>query len=197
LRTLYNFRRRLSEYNLAHGANLVAGAFVDITDQQLTTLAVRTGQQRMDSTQIASNIVIMSRLQLTVEAIQRLHRVLRDTDRQRYAELLAPYVAETTGHYVHRVKGYAATEIQLQPVGQALYELLQVLAADYDQTPAYQVAARLFAEQFRVVAEAAQAKTNQEISASSLQSLDDLEATYREKNRVGYKGYVANVTESL
>ena len=196
LRTLYNFRRRLSEYNLAHGANLVAGAFVDITDQQLTTLAVRTGQQRMDSTQIASNIVIMSRLQLTVEAIQRLHRVLRDTDRQRYAELLAPYVAETAGHYVHRVKGYAATETQLQPVGQALYELLQVLAADYDQTPAYQVAARLFAEQFRVVAEAAQAKTNQEISASSLQSLDDLEATYREKNRVGYKGYVANVTET-
>ena len=109
LRTLYNFRRRLSQYNLAHGANLVAGAFVDITDQQLTTLAVRTGQQRMDSTQIASNIVIMSRLQLTVEAIQRLHRVLSDADRQRYAELLAPYVGETAGHYVHRVKGYAAT----------------------------------------------------------------------------------------
>ena len=42
----------------------------------------------------------------------------------------------------------------------------------------------------------AQAKANEEISASSLQSLDDLEATYREKNRVGYKGYVANVTET-
>lgn len=53
LRTLYNFRRRLSQYNLAHGTNLLAAAFVDITDQQLTTLAVRTGQQRMDSTQIA------------------------------------------------------------------------------------------------------------------------------------------------
>jgi Transposase DDE domain len=47
-----------------------------------------------------------------------------------------------------------------------------------------------------VVADAVQAKANQEIRASSLQSLDDLEATYREKNRVGYKGYVANVTET-
>lgn len=57
LRTLYNFRRRLSQYyNLAHGINLLTTAFVDITDQQLTALAVRTGQQRMDSTQIASNI---------------------------------------------------------------------------------------------------------------------------------------------
>jgi Transposase DDE domain len=196
LRTLYNFRRRLSQYNLAHGTNLLAAAFVDITDQQITALAVRTGQQRMDSTQLASNIVIMSRLQLTVEAIQRLQRLLCETDQVRYAQLLAPYVGETAGHYVYRVKGFAAPEAQLQPVGQVLYELLQALAADYSQEPAYQVAARLFGDQYRVVADAVQAKANQEIRASSLQSLDDLEATYREKNRVGYKGYVANVTET-
>lgn len=196
LRTLYNFRRRLSQYNLAHGANLLTAAFVDVTDQQLTALAVRTGQQRMDSTQIASNIVIMSRLQLTVEAIQRLQRLMCETDQMRYAELLAPYVGETAGHYVYRVKGFAASEAQLQPLGQALYELLQAMAVDYGQEPAYQVAARLFSEQYRVVDETTQAKANHEISASSLQSLDDLEATYREKNRVGYKGYVANVTET-
>jgi hypothetical protein len=196
LRTLYNFRRRLSQYNLAHGTNLLTTAFGDITDQQITALALRTGQQRMDSTQIASNIVIMSRLQLTVEAIQRLQRLLSAPDQARYAALLAPYVGETAGHYVYRVKGFAASDAQLQPVGQVLYELLQVMAADYSHEPAYQVAARLFSEQYRVVDETAQAKANLEISASSLQSLDDLEATYREKNRVGYKGYVANVTET-
>ena len=196
LRTLYNFRQRLSQYNLAHGTNLLEPAFADITDQQITALAVRTGQQRMDSTQLASNIVIMSRLQLTIEAMQRLHRLLSETERAQYAELLTPYVGETAGHYVYRVKGFAASEAQLQPVGQALYELLQRMAADYGQEPAYQVAARLFGDQYQLVADAVQAKANQEISASSLQSLDDLEATYREKNRVGYKGYVANVTET-
>jgi hypothetical protein len=77
-----------------------------------------------------------------------------------------------------------------------LYQLLQAMAESYGQEPAYQVAARLFGEQYRVAAENAQAKPNQEISAGSLQSLDDLEATYREKNRVGYKGYVANLTET-
>ena len=196
LRTLYNFRRRLSQYNLAHGANLLATAFMDITDQQITALAVRTGQQRMDSTQIASNIVIMSRLQLTVEALQRLHRLLSESEQVQYAELLAPYVGETAGHYVYRVKGFSASEAQLQPVGQALYALLLAMAADYGQEPAYRVALRLFSDQYRLAADAVQAKANQEISANSLQSLDDLEATYREKNRVGYKGYVANVTET-
>jgi hypothetical protein len=196
LRTLYNHRRRLSQYNLEHGVNLLEAAFVDITDQQLTALAVRTGQQRMDSTQIASHIAVMSRLQLTVEAIQRLDRLLSEADRQRYADLVAPYVGETAGHYVYRVKGHSASEAQLQPVGQTLYQLLQAMADQYGQERAYQVAARLFGEQYRLVQETAQVKANQEISASSLQSLDDLEATYRAKNHVGYKGYVANLAET-
>jgi len=196
LRTLYNFRRRLSQYNLAQGTNLIERAFVDITDQQITSLAVATGRQRMDSTQIASNIVWMSRLQLAVEALQRLHRLLTEADRQRYAELVAPYVGETAGHYVYRVKGWSATVEQLQPLGQALHRLLQAMVPGYSQEPAYQVAARLFSEQFQVVDETVQAKPNESISASSLQSLDDVEATYREKNHVPYKGYVANVTET-
>ena len=33
LRTLYNFRQRLSKYNQEHGLNLVAQAFEEITDQ--------------------------------------------------------------------------------------------------------------------------------------------------------------------
>jgi hypothetical protein len=39
-------------------------------------------------------------------------------------------------------------------------------------------------------------KDNKEISSGSLQSLDDLEATYRRKGNQFYKGYVANVTET-
>jgi len=196
LRTLYGFRRRLSQYNLAHGVNLLQFALADITDQQIAAFAVATKQQRMDSTQIASNIVWMSRLQLAVEAAQRLHRLLAPADRERYADLLAPYVGERAGHYVYRVKGWSATLEQLQPVGQVLSGLLQAMAADYGEEPAYQVVMRLFAEQFQMVGETAQAKPNDQISASSLQSLDDVEATYREKNRVPYKGYVANVTET-
>lgn len=72
LRTLYNFRRRLSQYNVEQGTNLLAAAFVDITNRQITALKVRTGLQRMDSTQLAFDIVLMCRLQLTVETIQRL-----------------------------------------------------------------------------------------------------------------------------
>ena len=44
LRTLYNFRRRLSQHNTWTTApTCLAAAFVDITDQQITALAVRHG----------------------------------------------------------------------------------------------------------------------------------------------------------
>ena len=196
LRTVYNFRRRLSEYDVTHGTNLVALAFADITDQQLTELALRTGQQRMDSTQVASSIMLMSRLQLAVEAIQRLERLLTAADKERYCVLLAPYVGERASHYVYRIKDQAAKDAQLQAAGAVLYQLLEGMAEGYGQAVPYQVAARLFGEQFRVVEAAVQAKANKELTSGSLQSLDDVEATYREKNNVGYRGYVANVSET-
>ncbi len=40
IRTLYNFRWRLSEYNLKHGLNLLMKAFEDITDQQVIAFNV-------------------------------------------------------------------------------------------------------------------------------------------------------------
>jgi hypothetical protein len=39
-------------------------------------------------------------------------------------------------------------------------------------------------------------KANQELQADSLQSVDDLEATYRRKGSRDYKGYVANLSET-
>jgi hypothetical protein len=196
LRTLYNFRRRVSAYNRAQGTNLLQAAFADITDQQIVAFKVHTGQQRMDSTQIASNMLDMSRLQLLVEAVQRLHRLLSPDEQAGYAEWLAPYLAGSASNYVYRVKGRAATDAHLQALGPVLYRLLHELAPAYGQEPVYQVVQRLFADNFRLEAEVVQPKANAEIGSGCLQSLDDQEASYRRKDNQGYKGYVANLSET-
>lgn len=196
LRTVYYFRQRLSEYNLKHGLNLLEQAFEQITDQQIIELNIRTGVQRMDSTQIASNILDASRLHLLVEAVQRLHRLLTPTDQQRWQAEFTPYLSDTAGHYTYRVKGKAATQDHLEKVGQALGTLLQELKPGYQTQAVYQVVERLFRENFQVTPTGAQPKANQDLAASSLQSLDDLEATYRTKGTGHYKGYVANLTET-
>lgn len=196
LRTLYYFRQRLSAYNLREGINLLEKAFEHITDQQIVELKVRTGVQRMDSTQIASNILDASRLHLLVEGVQRLHRILEEADQQRLCEWFAPYLKETAGQYTYRIKGKEATQAHLAKVGKTLFVLLTELKPNYEKHAVYAVVARLFYEHFQVCKNDVHLKENQELPAGSLQSLDDLEATYRTKGTKHYKGYVANLTET-
>ena len=196
LRTLYYFRQRLSKYNQEHGLNLVAKAFENITDQQMVALKVKASVQRMDSTQIASNILDMSRLQLLVEGLQRLWRVLSEAEKQRYDEWLGEYVKSGSGQYVYRVKGKEATAAQTLQVGQVIYRLLDETKAAYGKTPIYQVLERLFQENFNLTKAGTQVKPNEEIGAGCLQSIDDQEATFRRKGPAEFKGYVANLTQT-
>jgi hypothetical protein len=196
IRTLYYFRERLSRYNAEHGINLLEKAFEQVTDQQITALKVRTGMQRMDSTQIASNIVSASRLQLLVESLIRLERILRAEDKERLSDRLAPFTRDSAGHYTYRIKGQQAVRKHMQRIGETIYEILEELGSAYEEEIAYQVLARLFAENFTLEEQSLRPKENNELSSSSLQSLDDLEASFRTKGDKHYKGYVANITET-
>jgi hypothetical protein len=196
LRTLYYFRQRVSAYGLKTGQNLFQTVFQQVTDQQLEKLALKTGMQRMDSTQLASNIADLSRLELLVRLMQRVQAVLSPTDQAHFAELFAPYLREGAGQYVYRIKGKDETRAQLQRTGVQLHHLLTTLGEAYAAEPLWAVARRFFEENFKLVEQAVHTKTNAEITAGCLQSLDDLEATYRCKANQAYKGHVANVSET-
>ena len=204
IRTLYYFRERLSRYHVEKSVNLLEKAFEQITDAQIVDLKVRTGMQRMDSTQIASNIVSASRLhspgdctgQLLVATLQRVQRILNAADQVRLAETFAPYLKDSAGHYTYRVKGKEAVQVHLQKVGQTMHVLLADLQAEYAAESAYQVLERIFTDNFHLVESVPQPKENKELTSDCLQSVDDLDATYRTKGSGHYKGYVANLTET-
>jgi F0F1-type ATP synthase delta subunit len=183
LRTLYYFRKRVSEHALKSGENLFQVVFNQVTDEQIRKLGVKTDLQRMDSTQLLSNIADLSRLELLVEVLQRLHRLLSEADQVTYAEILAPYIHQSAGQYTYRIKGQEAVWEHIQQLGAVLHDLLGRLAETYREQPIYQVAQRFFDENFHRIEAEVQAKTNQEIQAGCLQSLDDLEASYRVKTR--------------
>ncbi len=195
LRTIYNFRQRLSQHLQATGENLMERAFTQVTDEQLAAFQLRSGQLRMDSSQIASNIRQMSRLHLLVEVLQRVHRMLNDTDQERYAETLAPYLQGHAGQYAYRLKGDQSAA-HLQRIGELMQRLVAELQDRYADEPAYQILCRVFQEHFRPSDTGIEAIPGSELSASSLLSPDDLEATFRKKGNRKYLGYVTNVTET-
>lgn len=202
VRTVYNFRHRVTEHMQETGENLIEKAFEQVTDEQIKAYKLKTGKLRMDSTQIASNIRDMTRLQLLVEVLQRAHRMLNAADKTRYAETFSPYLKGSSGQYVYHVKTEESDE-HFQDIGELMHKLVGELADIYENEPAYQVLERVFNEHFVIaegmpLAEETQLrpKEGEELSASSLQSPDDWEATYRKKRGEDYNGYVANVTET-
>ena len=195
LRTVYNFRQRLTHYMQANGENLVEQAFEQVTDAQLSAFTVRTTKLRMDSTFIASNIRQTTRLQLLVEVLQRTHRMLDEADRARYSADFAPYVKGSSGQYVYGLKRTTVKE-RMQPIGELMHRLVQELASKYSDATAYEVLARVFQEHFNVEESNVQVKEAGTLSSASLQSPDDWEATYRCKRNQRHRGYIINISET-
>jgi hypothetical protein len=110
LRTLYNFRQRLSRHMQESGENLLEQVFVQVTEEELASLELKTGHQRMDSVLMSSNIRQMSRLHLLVEVVQRVWRMLAEADQAHYTLVFEPYLQDTAGQYCYRVKAEDVAE---------------------------------------------------------------------------------------
>jgi hypothetical protein len=194
-RTLYYFRQRLSQYMQKEGVNLLEQAFEKITDEQLAKFQLKTGKQRMDSTQIASNIRQHGRMQLLVEVLQRVPRMLNEADQAHYAELLKPFMQGHPGWYVYKMKPSEFPE-HIRRVGLVMYQLLTELKPNYAQCKEFQVLERVFGEHYRLDKSEVIPKAQKELAANSLQSPDDWEATIREVGSGLKQGYVANLAET-
>jgi hypothetical protein len=195
LRTMYYFRERLSRYMQETGIHLVSQAFQQVTDGQITAFQLNTGMQRMDSTQVASNIHTAGRLQLLVSILQRVQRMLTEEDKAHYGAVFAPYIQGHAGQYIYHLKGQDTNE-HIQRIGELMQRLVDELRPGYAQVLEYQKLERVFGEHFRVEEQVLKTKIGQELSASSLQSPDDPEATYRHKGQKDHVGYVTNITET-
>jgi hypothetical protein len=145
--TLYNFRHRLSRYMQQQGVNPLAEVFKQVTGEQLRAFGLKTAEQRMDATYVASNIARMSRLQLLVEVLQRVWRMLHDEDQAKLAACFAPYREDSAGQFCYRLKD-SEVAAQLAAVGQLMVRLLNELAGQYHEQTTYQLLQRVVAEHF-------------------------------------------------
>jgi len=121
--------------------------------------------------------------------------MLNVIDKNRYEDAFSPYLKGSSGQYVYHVKA-GESDKHFQDVGELMLKLVESLANHYENEPAYQVLKRVFSEHFVMDEMQLRPKEGEELSASSLQSPDDWEASYRQKRGAGYSGYVANATET-
>ena len=195
--TIFNFQNRLLTHFNDSGENLFETVFDQLTDYQLKTYKVKTGIQRTDSFQLMSNIAKYSRLRLIIEVLRRLCRTLSEEDKDSIGEKLIPYIkASSSEKFCYELNDEHLPN-KLIELAEIYHELHKTLPDSVKEKPEFNIFESVYHEQFRIDEQGeVHVKVNTELNSSSLQSPDDLDATYRNKRNQSYKGQVANVTET-
>jgi hypothetical protein len=193
--SLFNFQNRISDHFNKTGENLLEQVFDQLTEDQLKTLKLKTHIQRTDSFMAASNIRNYSRLQLLIEMVIRIYRVLSDEDKQRFFEKFQAYINKSSGQYIYHLHA-ADLPHELEKIGQLYYWIYENLYATYAEFYIFKIFERVYQEHFTVVQEKITVKSSDQLHSGCMQSPDDVDATYRDKNGKTSKGQAINVTET-
>lgn len=199
--TYYLFKQRLYRYQVESGVNLLQEVFQKLTRDQAKRLGVIGEKLRMDSTLLDSNLATCTRLQLIIGCLQAFYKSLTDEQKAHLDEadraLLDRLCAKRPSRIVYGLdettkKGW------LEDLGNLLLRLHRTYSEQ--SSPRYGLIERLLLEQYRIEGEGEERlvllKATEGISADSLQSPHDEDATYRKKKDETVRGYSANVTET-
>lgn len=193
--TIFNFQNRIKDYYITTGINLFERIFDNLTEEQIKQLGLITNIQRIDSMQACSNIRDYSRLQLLIEVLLRLWRILTEADKNSLEQMFSKYTNKSSGQYIYRLKNSEIPH-ELEKIAEIYHHCHKEIISHYSEQEIYKIFERVYTEHFTELTDKILIKTPEELSSSCLQSPDDVEATYREKRSVEYKGYVFNVAET-
>ena len=193
--TLFNFQNRLNDHFVKDGINLLERVFDKLTEKQLKTLKIKTNIQRTDSLMAASNIRNYSRLQLLIELIIRIYRILSVEDQKRFRAQFALYVNKTSGQYIYKLKASDLPH-ELEKIAQLYLWIYWHVKPSYCDCDIMKVFDRVLDEHFTFVEEKIKVKSPDQLKSDSVQSPDDLDATFKDKNGKKSKGQMITVAET-
>lgn len=193
--TYFNFQNRLLSYKEHTGIDLIERAFDNLTDMQLKKLRIKTDIQRTDSFMAMSNIRNYSRTQLLLENLLRLNRVLSEEDKSRFAEILSPYMKQDSEHFVYELNRSQIPH-ELKKLGNVYRELYGQLKPRYGEFDDFEAFERAYREHFTVKRNKVRVKDSSKLTGATMQSPDDLDATYRKKHGKHFRGQSVNITET-
>lgn len=197
IRTLYNFRCALEEYETRTGKDLFAAIFKNGRDEIISELGIKTGLQRTDSVMIGANIKRMSRFTLFHKVMSNLVKELSKQNEVVSDELRELVSEEEDSAYYRLTK--AQVETKLVELAKFLFVHVERWKSDerINKTQAYLNASRLLGEQCKVTnSTKVELKDVKEIASGSLQNPADPDATYRSKRDEAFYGYASHGTET-
>ncbi len=194
--TIFDFQNLIYVYELKTGMNLFEQVFDGLVRKQIKQYDIKTDIVRTDSFMIDSNIRRYGRLQLLIEVLKRLYKVLRKEDKKKFKELFSPYLRLSSEHYLYKL-GSTKVSRELTKIADIYYLLKKELSSsNYAFHGGYQKFLRIFDEHFTVDDKRITIRPQSELGSNTLQSPDDKDATYRTKRKDSYRGQSGNIVET-
>ena len=155
--------------------------------------------QRMDSLMVASNIKRLSRMELLYTRVANFVAYLHKNHEDSKLKGIEHYYNPSDYNKVIYHQRNDDYNEKLQKILHDADRLIESCNGGYDDVSEYQLLVRAFSEQ--VVSENGsfrlRNKNDGKMDSNILQNPSDPEATFREKAGKQYRGYAANVTESV
>jgi len=198
-RTIYEFRRRIYRYTVENPdkGDLIFGQFEKLTKKFIELAGLNTKEQRVDSTQIMTNIKLAGRLSLAYDVLAQAVKACPAgllTDDLKH--VLEP---EYKTEVLYRSRGSEAQK-RIQEIIDLGNNLLSIIknVPNLSQLDGMEILQRFIEEQatFNNEKQTWEAKGNKDIAADSLQSAYDPDVTYRKKGAKKHVGLVLNISET-
>ncbi len=196
--TYYLLRKRMLEYHLKTGEDLMEQTFQHITRNQVLEFEINGHNIRMDSKLLSSNIAFYSRYEIIHHTILKFYKIL---DQRGIKKLTAKFRAqvnelleEEPQKTVYRSNKEEIAS-RLQYIGTVMHRLVKSFTNN--QTQEYKLLSRVFAEQYKLTEDKqVEVRERAEIDSDSIQSPHDPDSTFSNKKGQKIKGYSANITET-
>lgn len=199
-RTISNFIQALANYEKDTGVDLFNNEFERLVGQLLKTYPVSTKIARVDSSYFTPNVVAYNRLQIVIESIKRLYRVVSEADQSYLSELCPRYIKQDADNYV---AGLTSQQVKAEfpKLGECILAIIEQFGVKYERTKEWQMFIRIFREQFDLGTDSGDKPTidmkpSEDKSSDDIRAIDDSEATLRYKSGVNHLGYAGNVIET-
>lgn len=198
-KTLSRFRKRCYDYESAYGIDLLHDCVTDLSGKIAKMMNINPRIKRMDSFMVEANIKNLSRAELLYACVAKLVIYIHKNHRDDLLDGLEHYYNPNDFNQTFYYNDSTQTDERLRSILCDADKLLALCSSDYDDTTEYQLLVRCLSEQ-TIIEDSVRRLRNKEdggLSSSMLQSPADPDATYREKTGKKYRGYVANLEESV
>ncbi|NLD37697.1 MAG: transposase [Desulfatiglans sp.] len=196
-RSLVEFRRRLAAKDPE--MKLVRNVFDTVRNHALKKLGLSTGDQRVDSTHVISNIRIRGRLSLFSDTISNFLKSLNEDQFSKIPEAIQKW--HTTDPEGWFGLGPSEQRDKLQDLACYLYKLIMLFEHDNEviNSEPYQLLNRLFSEQCELKSDLKTDEGSSKIQVKkTLEGGTNLQSPYDPDASFGHKGtgYSVHITET-